>query len=123
MYGVLRRLLALWVKPEVRPESAPGSIGAVPGSPVCYVLERRSVTDLAVLDFGGAAHAPRLLTLHPGVTAAQVQEATGFPLEAPASVPVTPPPSAEQLELIRTRLDPRNLRATVFKGDPPGDHR
>ena len=30
MYALLRRLLALWVKPEVRPESAPGSIGAVP---------------------------------------------------------------------------------------------
>lgn len=83
----------------------------------------RVVTDLAVLDFGGEDHAPRLLTLHPGVTAAQVQEATGFPIEYPASAPVTPAPTAEQLELIRTRLDPRNLRATVFKGDPPGDRR
>ena len=83
----------------------------------------RVVTDLAVLDFGGEDHAPRLLTLHPGVTAAQVQEATGFPIECPASAPVTPAPTAEQLELIRTRLDPRNLRATVFKGDPPGDRR
>lgn len=83
----------------------------------------RVVTDLAVLDFGGEDHAPRLLTLHPGVTAAQVQEATGFPVECPASAPVTPAPTAEQLELIRTRLDPRNLRATVFKGDPPGDRR
>jgi len=56
MYALLRRLLALWVKPEVRPESAPGSIGAVPGSPVCYVLERRSVTDLAVLENFCARH-------------------------------------------------------------------
>lgn len=83
----------------------------------------RVITDLAVFDFGGADHAPRLLTLHPGVTVEQVVEATGFPLEVPEVVPVTAPPAAEQLELIRARLDPRNLRATVFKGDPPGDRR
>ncbi len=48
--AVLRRVFALWVKPEVRPESAPGSIGAVQAAPVCYVLERRSAVDLAVLE-------------------------------------------------------------------------
>jgi glycerol-3-phosphate O-acyltransferase len=56
MHVLLRRLLAFWVKPDVRPESAPGSIGAVPGSPVCYVLERRRVTDLAVLENFCARH-------------------------------------------------------------------
>ena len=50
MSAVLRRAFAFWVKPEVRPESAPGSIGAVQASPVCYVLERRSAVDLAVLE-------------------------------------------------------------------------
>ncbi|MBU6377953.1 MAG: glycerol-3-phosphate 1-O-acyltransferase PlsB [Gammaproteobacteria bacterium] len=50
MSAVLRRVFALWVKPEVRPESAPGSIGAVQAAPVCYVLERRSAVDLAVLE-------------------------------------------------------------------------
>jgi glycerol-3-phosphate O-acyltransferase len=50
MSAVWRRLFALWVKPEVRPESAPGSIGAVTAAPVCYVLERRSAVDLAVLE-------------------------------------------------------------------------
>jgi glycerol-3-phosphate O-acyltransferase len=50
MQALLRRLLALWVKPEVRPESAPGKIGVVQASPVCYVLERRSAVDLAVLE-------------------------------------------------------------------------
>ena len=49
MNALLRRVLSLWVRPEVRPEEAPGKIGAVPGSPVCYVLERRSRIDLAAL--------------------------------------------------------------------------
>ncbi len=83
----------------------------------------RVVTDLAVLDFGGANHAPRLLSLHPGVTVDQVRAATGFPLEVGARTPETAPPTAEQLVVIRERLDPKGLRSTVFKGDPPGDRR
>ena len=83
----------------------------------------RVITDLAVLDFGGRSHAARLLTVHPGVAVSQVVEATGFPLECAAQTPVTAAPTDEQLALIRGRLDPRNLRAAVFKGDPPGDRR
>lgn len=83
----------------------------------------RVVTDLGVLDFGGAGHAPRLLSVHPGVSVAQLQEATGFPLECAAQTPITVAPTAEQLALIRERLDPRNIRGGVFKGDPPGDRR
>jgi len=58
-------------------------------------------------------------SLHPGVTLEQVRAATGFPLEAADPVPVTPAPTAAQLEIIR-RLDPHGLRATVIKGNPPG---
>lgn len=75
---------------------------------------RRIVTDLCVLDFGGRDHAIRVRSLHPGVTLAAVQAATGFPLEAPADVPTTAPPTPEQLEIIR-RLDPHGLRATVLR--------
>jgi glutaconate CoA-transferase subunit B len=64
-----------------------------------------------------------LLSVHPGVAVDQVQAATGFPLEIGARTPETTPPTAEQLVLIRERLDPRGLRSTVFKGDPPGDRR
>ena len=81
---------------------------------------RLCVTDLAVLDFGGPDHAMRVVSLHPGVTLEQVQAATGFPLHVEGTPPVTPAPTAEQLEVIRTRLDPHNLRATVFKGNPGG---
>jgi glycerol-3-phosphate O-acyltransferase len=45
---LLRRLLALWVRFTVRPEDAVARLHGA-RRPVCYVLERRSVTDLAVL--------------------------------------------------------------------------
>ncbi len=48
MYWLLRRLLALWVRFRVLPEDAPARL-ARGTRPLCYVLERRSVTDLAVL--------------------------------------------------------------------------
>jgi glutaconate CoA-transferase subunit B len=73
------------------------------------------VTNLAVLDFGGPDHAMRLRSLHPGVTVDQVEAATSFPLVRPAALGETPVPTAEQLRIIRTVLDPHDLRATVFK--------
>ncbi len=45
-----------------------------------------------------------------GVTVDDVVAATGFDLVIPDSVPQTRTPSAEELELIRTVIDPRNLR-------------
>jgi glycerol-3-phosphate O-acyltransferase len=48
MQGVLSRVLALWVRATLRPEDAPARIGGK-SVPVCYVLERRSRVDLAVL--------------------------------------------------------------------------
>jgi glutaconate CoA-transferase subunit B len=80
------------------------------------------VTELAILDFEGADHAVRVVSLHPGVTFEQVQENTGFPLQRPATLPTTPAPTAAQLEVI-AKLDPKGVRKTVIKGDPPGDRR
>lgn len=81
---------------------------------------RLIVTDLAVLDFGGPGNQMRTRSLHPGVTFEQVQERTGFALARPAQIPVTAAPGEEALRLIRERLDPHNLRASVFAGNPPG---
>ncbi|TCP19905.1 CoA-transferase subunit beta [Simplicispira metamorpha] len=70
-------------------------------------------TNLAVLDFGGPDRQVRLRAVHPGVTPAQVQEATGFALHIPADVPETAAPTESQLALL-ARLDPHNLRASVL---------
>jgi glycerol-3-phosphate O-acyltransferase len=47
MAWLLRRVLALWVRFSVLPNDAAARLQALQ-NPVCYVLERRSVTDLAV---------------------------------------------------------------------------
>lgn len=78
----------------------------------------RVITDLCVMEFGGTDHALRVLSVHPGVTFEQVQEATSFPLERVSDLAETPMPTAEQLEIIR-RLDPTDMRAGVIKGNPP----
>jgi acyl CoA:acetate/3-ketoacid CoA transferase beta subunit len=71
---------------------------------------RRVVTDLAVLDFDTPDRSMRIASVHPGVTAEQVQGATGFPLVVPDHVPYTREPTAEELRLIRDVLDPGGLR-------------
>ena len=74
---------------------------------------RMIFTNLAVMDFGGPGHQLQVVSVHPGVTTAQVQEATGFALHIPADVPETAAPTEAQLALL-ARLDPHNLRASVL---------
>jgi hypothetical protein len=68
------------------------------------------VTNLAVLDFQTPHHAMRLRSVHPGVTVAEVVEATGFPLVIPDGIAVTRRPTVAELALIRDRLDPDGHR-------------
>jgi acyl CoA:acetate/3-ketoacid CoA transferase beta subunit len=68
------------------------------------------VTNLAVLDFQTPDHAMRLRSVHPGVTVAEVVEATGFPLVIPDGIAVTRRPTVAELALIRDRLDPDGHR-------------
>lgn len=49
MNALLRRLLAPWVRADIRPEGWRERLGDQTGVPLCYVLERRSRADLAVL--------------------------------------------------------------------------
>ncbi len=71
---------------------------------------RRVVSNLGVFDFATPDKVMRLASVHPGVTVADVVEATGFDLVVPEQVPETRMPTPEELELIRTVLDPRGLR-------------
>ena len=74
---------------------------------------RMIFTNLAVMDFGGPERQLQVVSLHPGVTAEQVQEATGFALHIPADVQETAAPTEAQLALL-ARMDPHNLRASVL---------
>ena len=58
----------------------------------------------------------RLLSVHPGVTVEEVQEATGFDLGAPDDVPETRLPTMEELVMIREVLDPKELRHKEVPG-------
>ncbi len=66
------------------------------------------VTPLATMDFDPETRRMRLASTHPGVTVEQVREATGFELPAPALVPETPAPAAEELAELR-RIDPAGV--------------
>ncbi|MQA62137.1 MAG: CoA-transferase [Actinophytocola sp.] len=69
----------------------------------------RVVTDLAVLDFSGPEHTMRLVSVHPGVSVADVVERTGFELDTSA-VTSTRLPDHDELRLIREVLDPAGSR-------------
>jgi glutaconate CoA-transferase subunit B len=73
------------------------------------------VTNLAVLDFHPRSRHMRIQSVHPGVSVDDVQAATGFELLLPdGDVPVTAPPTAHQVALIRA-FDPDEMRKREFR--------
>ena len=68
------------------------------------------VSNLGVFDFATDDHRMRLRSVHPGVTVGEVMAATGFELAVPSDVTPTRTPTAVELDLIRTVLDPGGLR-------------
>jgi acyl CoA:acetate/3-ketoacid CoA transferase beta subunit len=71
---------------------------------------RRVVSNLGVFDFETADHAMRVRSLHPGVTVAAVEDATGFELVVPDEAPTTRAPTADELRLLTEVLDPDGRR-------------
>jgi acyl CoA:acetate/3-ketoacid CoA transferase beta subunit len=67
------------------------------------------ISNLAVYDFQTPDHAMRLRSLHPGVTVDQVVENTGFELVIEGDVPETRLPTAEELSIIREKIDPKGF--------------
>ena len=125
-----------WKRPKAQLLGVRGAPGNTVNHPVSYWVPRHSprvfvervdmvcgvgydrgahelrvvVTDLAVLDFGTPERVMRVRSVHPGVALDDVVAATGFPLAIPDPVPVTRWPTAGELDLIRTRLDPAGAR-------------
>jgi len=65
----------------------------------------RVVTNLATLDFHPESKRMRLIALNPGVTREHVVEETGFDLLVADRLEETPPPSAEELRVLREEVD------------------
>ncbi len=125
-----------WKRPKAQLLGVRGAPGNTVNHPVSYWIPRHSprvftsgvdmvcgvgydrgacelrvvVTNLAVLDFGTAERTMRLRSVHPGVEVGDVLAATGFPLVIPDEAPATRAPTADELDLIRTRLDPGGTR-------------
>ncbi len=70
---------------------------------------RRVVTNKAVLDFETPDRRARIRSVHPGVSVAEVVEATGFELVVPPDVPPSREPTSDDLEIL-AELDPEGLR-------------
>jgi glutaconate CoA-transferase subunit B len=69
----------------------------------CLIL-----TDKCVFDFDSETKLVRLKAIHPGVTLEDVLANTGYTHDwVPDNVSETPPPTDEELRLIREVIDPR----------------
>lgn len=65
---------------------------------------RLVLSPLGVFDFDDDGDI-RVRSLHEGVTADQVREATGWPIEVPDDPPRTPAPTDDELTMLRERVD------------------
>jgi acyl CoA:acetate/3-ketoacid CoA transferase beta subunit len=81
-----------------------------------YHEVRRVVSDLGVFDFNTPDHRMRLVSAHPGVAVEKIVAATGFELAIPSDVPETRWPTAEELHLIRSVIDPKDARSAEVPG-------
>lgn len=66
------------------------------------------VSDLGQFDWANGRM--RLVTVHRGVTVERIQAKTGFELEIAPNVCETPPPTPEQVRLLREEIDPLGVR-------------
>jgi glutaconate CoA-transferase subunit B len=67
------------------------------------------ISDLALLDFANPEREMQLVATHPGVSVEQVRAEVGWPLRVAPAVSVTPPPSEEELRMVRVELDPEGM--------------
>lgn len=68
------------------------------------------ITDLGILTPAPDSNELTLTSIHPGVSVEQVQAATGWPLKIASDLAQTPPPTAQELSVLRD-LNSRTARA------------
>jgi glutaconate CoA-transferase, subunit B len=69
----------------------------------------RVVSNLGIMGFHLESKLMQLLATQPGVTIEQVLENTGFELLVASDVYTNPPPTAEELYILREKIDPEHL--------------
>lgn len=73
------------------------------GNGPCYLI-----SDLGQFDWAGGRM--RLTSLHPGATIERVRAKTGFELDAAPDLHETPPPTPDEIRLLREEIDPLAVR-------------
>ncbi len=66
------------------------------------------VSDLGVFDYAGGRM--RLRSYHRGITIEKIQQKTGFALQIDPDAQETPPPTVEEVRLLREVIDPLGIR-------------
>ena len=74
----------------------------------------RLISNLGTFELDPAARRFRLISIHPGVTVEEVREQTGGEFLVADPLPVTSPPTSEELRLIRREIDPFGIRRLEF---------
>jgi len=69
----------------------------------------RLVTQLAVYSFDEQTKRTKLLSLLPRATVEQVQDNSQFEIIIPEHIETSPPPTEEELRLLRTEIDPARM--------------
>lgn len=97
--------------------SSPGYVEARLRGDIPFGKPTLLVTNLGVFEFGDGIESPRLQaqSLHPGVTAQAVIDATPFAVEIPPDVATTTPPTADDVAAIEA-ADPFDCRRLEFLG-------
>jgi glutaconate CoA-transferase, subunit B len=79
----------------------------LPGGGPKYVI-----TPLGIMDFEEETKRMRLKSIHRGVNVDDIVKNTGFELIIPQEIPLTEPPTIEEIETIRERIDPQGILRT-----------
>jgi len=66
---------------------------------------RYCITPLCIMDFAEDSKRMQLKSIHPGISVETVKQATGFELIIPHSIPATEAPTADELHVLRSRVD------------------
>ena len=74
----------------------------------------RIITNMALMGFDEETKRMKVLSLNPGYTRKDVQDNCGFELLWADDLGETPPPGAEELEILRNRIDP--FRYVIGRG-------
>ncbi len=68
------------------------------------------ITNLAYLDFDDDTKSMKLGSIHPGVDLETLKDSTGFELIIPNELKETLPPTIKEIQLLREKVDPLNIR-------------